>query len=108
MDYAPAAQTRAKHTGSSTAQPEAQGKKAKPSRFERGFAELRAFKQRYGHVDVPRSYQSKSGFKVSEWLSYVRTNAKTGNLGADRRARLEELGIDFEQGSVEIAKSADA
>lgn len=59
----------------------------------RGFQEARCFYEAHGHLDVPGSFVSETGFALGHWISTQR-QAKTGQYG--RRALTQEQMADLE------------
>lgn len=62
-------------------------------RWERMFAELSSFRDVYGHADVPRSFCTGAGASLGAWVHRQRSLAAAGRLSADRRERLEAMGM---------------
>ena len=60
-------------------------------RWEKNLAELRKFKEKHGHCNVPQKYPSNPA--LSEFVQYVR--AKRDSLSDDRLEVLEELEFVF-------------
>ena len=58
-------------------------------RWEHGFSYLKEFAEREGHCRAPRSYKTKDGFRLGEWVSNRRKNKDT--MDPHRRQRLEAL-----------------
>lgn len=61
------------------------------SLWRKGIAELAAYKSRYGHVQVPRSYISASGAQLGRWLDNQRTALRARRLTAARRQALDAV-----------------
>jgi hypothetical protein len=57
------------------------------------FANLKLYKDRYGNCDVPGSHEND---KLAMWVNNQRHLARSGRLSSERRARLEELGFEWE------------
>jgi superfamily II DNA or RNA helicase len=57
------------------------------------YQQLVAYKAEQGHCDVPRSYQTKDGLSLGDWVNNQRTFKKRGNLSAERIQRLETIGF---------------
>ncbi|MFN0076302.1 MAG: helicase associated domain-containing protein, partial [Prosthecobacter sp.] len=62
--------------------------------WEGRFAELVAFKERFGHLRVSMTNQTSPGFK--HWRDNQRLNFREGRLRPERQARLEALGFQLE------------
>ena len=58
--------------------------------WEEGFAELIAFKQVFGHCNVPQKYKRKE-FNLGVWVSGQRANQ--GKLNSEREKRLTNVGF---------------
>ena len=62
--------------------------------WEQRYLECCAFKERFGHCNVPAKYPSNRA--LGSWFHQQRQRKKRGNLSADRVARLEALGVVWE------------
>lgn len=62
--------------------------------FERGYALAARYAAAYGHLRVPAGYVDEDGFKLGAWLNNQRS--KRDALSAERRERLEHLGLCWE------------
>ncbi|WP_159573882.1 helicase associated domain-containing protein [Curtobacterium sp. 18060] len=62
-------------------------------RWESMFAALVSFRDEYGHVDIPRSFCRGAGASLGAWVHGQRSLAAAGKLPADRRERLEAVGM---------------
>ncbi|MDC3259133.1 Helicase associated domain protein [Porticoccaceae bacterium] len=60
------------------------------NKFNLKFEELLLFKKKHGHCYVPRNHITTTGFKLGEWVRYLR---RKDNLDFEKRKRLE--GIEF-------------
>lgn len=65
-----------------------------------GYEEARRFYEVNGHLDVPGSYITKSGFTLGSWIAAQR-QARTGQYGRtplteEQRARLDSIGMLWE------------
>jgi len=58
------------------------------------YGRLCVFKERHGHVNVPTAYVDETELVLGKWLSRQRDNRR---LSEDKRAKLTELGVSFEQ-----------
>lgn len=65
------------------------------SRWERGMALLRAYRDRTGHVDVPAQYVVE-GFALGDWLSKERAALRAGEREPGKASALEKLGVTAE------------
>jgi hypothetical protein len=61
--------------------------------WETMFADLMLFKDRFGHCNVSRSHEKT---KLAMWVNNQRHLARDGRLSSARKARLEELGFEWE------------
>ncbi len=59
--------------------------------WERRLEQLREFKERYGHCDVPARWSENHG--LSCWVSLQRVKYRRGRLSQSRRKLLEKLGF---------------
>jgi hypothetical protein len=64
-------------------------------------AELIAFRDEFGHPDVPQSYVTPDGFGLGRWLSRCRAAYRDGTLPAEREQELTALGVELD---LEIAR----
>ncbi len=62
-------------------------------RWERMFAAVVSFRDEYRHVDIPRSFCRGAGASLGAWVHRQRSLAAAGELPADRRERLEAVGM---------------
>jgi hypothetical protein len=60
--------------------------------WDRGFAAFLKFKKREGHALVPRNH-IEDGYRLGQWVTVQRYWYKTGELPAQRRARLNSVGF---------------
>ena len=60
--------------------------------WEKGFGCLKKYKEREGHCRVPQKY-NENGFSLGTWVSHQRNFQD--KLSEQRRARLDELGFDW-------------
>ncbi|HVB43271.1 MAG TPA: Helicase associated domain protein [Streptosporangiaceae bacterium] len=65
---------------------------ATPAWYE-GYGHARAWQQQHGHLGIPTAYICEGGFRLGSWLSSQRVLRNRGQLAADRRAALDELGM---------------
>ncbi|MEV6849222.1 Helicase associated domain protein [Actinoplanes sp. NPDC051411] len=63
--------------------------------WDRAMAAARAFHTRHGHLNVPEGH-IEDGIDLNSWLCTQRNTNRAGTLTADRRDKLEELGIVWE------------
>jgi superfamily II DNA or RNA helicase len=59
--------------------------------WEAGFAALQAYKHEHGDCLVPLGFKTADGFKLGTWVGSQR--GKKGAMPAERRQRLEDIGI---------------
>lgn len=59
-------------------------------------AALSAFRDRYGHVDVPQRYVTEDGFRLGGWLSHCRDDHRNGTLDPQRAQQLTEIGVELD------------
>jgi hypothetical protein len=64
--------------------------------WERGLHEAKLYREQHGHLRVPQSHITKSGFKLGNWISARRKDYRGGCLLAARRDRLNNLGMVWE------------
>jgi hypothetical protein len=63
------------------------------SSWDEKFGGLLAYKEEYGHCDVPQKYEPNVG--LGHWVNWQREALKAGRLSADRKQRLESLGFTW-------------
>ena len=61
------------------------------ARWKAGLSELINFRQTYGHVNVPFSFQSVNGFNLGQWTSDLRKKYSTNKLKPDQINQLEQI-----------------
>ncbi|PYL26590.1 MAG: hypothetical protein DMF37_01580, partial [Verrucomicrobia bacterium] len=62
--------------------------------WEERFGELKAFKERFGHCNVPQDWRENP--PLGRWARKQRGKNKSGELSEDRRLRLEQIGFLWE------------
>ncbi|MEU9488807.1 helicase associated domain-containing protein [Streptomyces decoyicus] len=67
------------------------------SAFERGVAALAQYKDREGHVKVPRAHseQLEDGTEVKLGVFLSNTKSRRGKLTPDKLAALADLGLEW-------------
>ncbi len=67
--------------------------KTKPEqKWDKGYAEAKAFYEAYGNLKVPVAYVSPSGYKLGSWIADRREKGKEKH-SPDQQKQLEELGM---------------
>ncbi|WP_336085270.1 DEAD/DEAH box helicase [Nocardia sp. SSK8] len=61
------------------------------------YGALLAFHREHGHADVSAGFRADDGRGLGQWLSDCRKAYRAGLLPADRIARLEALGVDWQR-----------
>ena len=61
--------------------------------FEAMFAELKRYRERSGHCNVPSGWPENP--KLGTWVNTLRSAQRKGDLSVEKKARLEELGFVF-------------
>lgn len=61
--------------------------------WDKRFAEIMAYKDRFGHTQVPQDWPENRS--LAGWVSTQRDLARRNKLPADRRLRLEQIAFDF-------------
>ncbi|WP_239769074.1 helicase associated domain-containing protein [Streptomyces sp. CL12-4] len=62
-----------------------------------GLAAAQAYRDHYGHLDVPADYTDPTGYKLGTFLTTMRDAAKTGRLATDWIAELDTLGMTWDK-----------
>ena len=71
--------------------------------WETLFSELRKYKEKYGHLDIPSSYIDTTGFALGKWVGRMRIKwqqkVELSSLEQEQLKRLDELGFvwDYRQ-----------
>ena len=60
--------------------------------WEQRYGVLKRFWEREGHANVPRGH-TEEGEPLGSWLDHQRMIGRRGDLGVERRGRLESLGV---------------
>lgn len=63
--------------------------------WERRFAELCDFREKFGHVRVPAYWRGNRS--LGRWLAYQRQQGREGKIQEDRGKRLAAMGVEFER-----------
>jgi Helicase associated domain len=63
--------------------------------WEEGLAHLEAFVREHGHCRVPQSHVAADGYQLGKWVSNQRIAARKDSMPAERKARLDALGFDW-------------
>jgi hypothetical protein len=58
------------------------------------FIELKRYKEEYGDCNVRQKW--RHNLKLAAWVSFQRVQERAGKLSAERKARLDELGFDWD------------
>ncbi|MFD8576690.1 Helicase associated domain protein [Streptomyces virginiae] len=61
--------------------------------WDHAHASATAYRDTYGHLDVPADYGSPDGFALGEWIGHQRTRHTIGRLSPEHRAALDDLGM---------------
>ena len=64
-------------------------------KWESNFSLLEQFKEREGHIDVPKNH-TEDGLKLGNWVDSQRTLYKRGKLDESYQRRLENLGMSWD------------
>lgn len=62
-----------------------------------GLAAAQAYRDHYGHLDVPADHTDPTGYKLGTFITTMRDAAKTGRLEADWIAELDALGMIWDK-----------
>tara|TARA_R110000868_G_scaffold266583_1_gene525794 strand:- start:1704 stop:2339 length:636 start_codon:yes stop_codon:yes gene_type:complete len=65
-----------------------------PNAWEKQYAELQAFKQKFGHTQIP--WQPKESLKLARWVAKNRYNYKHDKLSQERIDKLNAIGFVWE------------
>ncbi|MFE7800385.1 Helicase associated domain protein [Nocardia sp. NPDC057440] len=60
------------------------------------YGALVSFHAEFGHADVAYDYRTPDGYQLGRWLGRCRREYKAATLRADRVAKLEALGVDWD------------
>ena len=67
--------------------------------WEKAMDYVRAFKDKYGHTDIPWKYITQDGYPLGDWAKKIRKYARNHGKRAltdDQRKELESMGFRFE------------
>lgn len=70
-----------------------------------GYHEAERYSQHHGHLLVPSLYRTEEGFRLGGWIAQARYRQRRGLLSAERIARLNGLGMDWEPGASAFART---
>ena len=59
--------------------------------WEDGYRHLQKYSKQHGDALVSQSYRCDDGYKLGQWVTVVRSDYRSGNLSAEREARLQSL-----------------
>ena len=59
----------------------------------KNYEAARAYREQYGHLEVPATYVTEDGLGLGKWLRHQRDAYKAGTLSADRTERLLAIGM---------------
>lgn len=63
------------------------------SQWDKSYAHARDYFMKHRDLNVPQKFVCDGGFKLSVWLSNLRTKYRTGKLKSDRIEQLENIGM---------------
>ncbi len=72
-------------------------------RWEDQFAQLRKFRERFGHPQVPVKW--KENLKLGRWVGHQRELHREGHLPPEYRRRLEEIGFRWDVPPIPVMPS---
>jgi len=61
------------------------------AKWQEGFRYLRAYVEREGHAGLSRTYITKDGYKLGQWVGTQRAAYQRGKLSSERQLALEQL-----------------
>ncbi len=64
-------------------------------RWEEGYLEAKGHFEKFGNLDIRRSYCSPTGYKLGDWVSNQRETYQKGKLKLERKMKLDKLGIQW-------------
>ena len=70
---------------------------ATTANWEFWFGLIQTFVDREGHTDVANRFETDDGYKLGLWSGHQRQEYRKGKVSADRIARLESLGFDWDR-----------
>lgn len=65
-------------------------------KWEQGYAAAAAYKAAHGDLNVPGDYRGPDGLVLKSWLQNQRKRYRSGRLEADRKRRLDAIGMLWE------------
>lgn len=66
---------------------------AREEQWQEAFEELLRFKAQHGHYEV--GFETKENKKLSSWIQAQRDDCRHGDLQAERKAKLDEIGFNW-------------
>lgn len=63
--------------------------------WERKFQKAREYYEIHGNLDIPATYVTEDGISLGAWYRSVRNQYRDGTLSAERRRKLEDIGIQW-------------
>lgn len=66
------------------------------SKWEKGYAAAAAYQAAHGDLNVPGDYRGPDGLVLKSWLQNQRKRYRSGRLEADRKRRLDAIGMLWE------------
>ena len=61
--------------------------------WDEQFADVRAYRQNYGNINIPQSYLSPNGRRSGLWLQRQRKKLKDGKLSVKQEQLLRAVGV---------------
>ncbi len=61
--------------------------------WNKNYMAVRAYHQQHGNIDIPVAYQTPEGLRIGKWIRRRREEYLKGTLGAERKAKLDLLGM---------------
>ncbi len=65
-------------------------------RWEQKYQLAKEYYEQYGNLDIPATYTTEDGTNLGAWYRGVRDQYKSGNLSAERREKLESIGMQWD------------
>lgn len=65
-------------------------------KWERAYSDAKVYYQKFGNLDVPMDYKTKSGLVLGAWIKNQRKRYLSGRLETERKQKLDAIGMVWE------------
>lgn len=71
----------------------------KIDRWQQSYEQAKAYAKTHGNLDMQKAYKTEGGYSLGNWVYAQRDACRKGTLSAEKRAKLEKLGMVWKQES---------